>query len=287
MKNAILVGTVVLLGSGAYAWAQDTQTGSRQPTAQQGTTKTDQGSTRSDQSATKSDAGKTSRSEQKQTASKSTADEHFIMDAARGGMAEGELGKLAGDKGAKPDGKQFGKKMADDHGKANDELKSLAQSKNITLPTDIAAKDKAEHDRLSKLSGEAFDRAYMQMMVKDHQKDVNEFRQESRAGHDPEVKAWASKTLPTLEEHLKTAQSTNKVVATSGSKTGTPQGTSGTKGTSGTSGAGGNSRSGATSTQPAPAPQAGATSGQTNSGENSDNPSVNHKNTGEAAPKNR
>jgi putative membrane protein len=87
--------------------------------------------------------------------------------------------------------KTFGKRMADDHGKANDELKSLAQSKNITLPTDLDAKDKALRDRLSKLSGDAFDRAYMQAMVSDHRKDVNEFRMESRSGKDAEVKAWA------------------------------------------------------------------------------------------------
>jgi len=147
------------------------------------------------------------------------ADQTFVMKAARGGLAEVELGKLAEDKATNDQVKQFGKKMVDDHGKANDELKSLAQSKNITLPTDLSAKDKALHDRLSKLSGAAFDRAYMQAMVKDHREDVNEFRTESKSGADPEVKQWAAKTLPTLETHLKLAQDDNKAVGTSGTMT--------------------------------------------------------------------
>jgi putative membrane protein len=147
------------------------------------------------------------------------ADQTFVMKAARGGLAEVELGKLAEDKATNDQVKQFGKKMVDDHGKANDELKSLAQSKNITLPTDLSAKDKALHDRLSKLSGAAFDRAYMQAMVKDHREDVNEFRTESKSGADPDVKQWAAKTLPTLETHLKLAQDDNKAVGTSGTMT--------------------------------------------------------------------
>ncbi len=150
---------------------------------------------------------------------KAGSDQMFVMKAARGGLAEVELGKLAEDKATNDQVKQFGKKMVDDHGKANDELKSLAQSKNITLPSDLSAKDKALHDRLSKLSGAAFDRAYMQAMLKDHREDVNEFRTESRAGSDPEVKQWAAKTLPTLESHLKLAQDDSKAVGTSGTMT--------------------------------------------------------------------
>lgn len=147
------------------------------------------------------------------------ADHMFVTKAAQGGLAEVELGKLATDKATNEQVKQFGQKMVDDHGKANDELKSLAQSKSITLPTDLSVKDKALRDRLSKLSGAAFDRAYMQAMLKDHREDVNEFRTESKSGSDPEVKQWAAKTLPTLETHLKLAQDDNKAVGTSGSMT--------------------------------------------------------------------
>ncbi len=115
--------------------------------------------------------------------------------------------------------KQFGQRMVTDHGKANDELKTLAQNKNITLPTDIGASTRRRKTRLAKLSGAAFDRAYMQEMLNDHRKDVSDFRKESQSGKDPDVKAWAAKTLPTLEEHLQMAQSASRgAVGTSGTK---------------------------------------------------------------------
>jgi putative membrane protein len=146
------------------------------------------------------------------------ADETFVKKAAMGGMAEVDLGKLAVDKASSDDVKKFGQRMADDHSKANDELKTLAQNKHITLPTEPDPHEKAMHDRLAKLSGAAFDRAYMQAMVADHRKDVNEFRMESKSGKDADVKGWAAKTLPTLEEHLKMAQNANTAVGTSGKK---------------------------------------------------------------------
>ena len=151
-------------------------------------------------------------------ASALAADEAFVMKAAKGGMAEVELGKLAAEKGMSPGVKKFGQRMADDHGKAGDELKTLAQNKHITLPADIDPKDKALRARLIKLSGAAFDHAYMQAMVADHVKDVNEFKMEAKAGKDPDVKAWAAKTLPTLQDHLKQARETNGTVATSRTK---------------------------------------------------------------------
>jgi len=146
------------------------------------------------------------------------ADQSFVMDAANGGMAEVELGKLAVQKASNDDVKKFGQRMVDDHTKANDDLKAVAASKNITLPKDTDAQHKALVDRLSKLSGPAFDRAYLSEMLKDHRKDVNDFKKEASSGRDPEVKAFASKTLPTLEEHLSIAQSTDKVVGTTGKK---------------------------------------------------------------------
>jgi putative membrane protein len=148
---------------------------------------------------------------------KAATDQAFVMNAARGSMAEVDLGKLAADKASSQQVKDYGQRMVDDHGKANDELKTLAQTKNITLPTDLSAKDKAQHARLSNLSGAAFDRAYMQATITNHRTDVNEFRQASKMGKDADIKAFASKTLPTLQDHLKMAQTTDKaVVGTSG-----------------------------------------------------------------------
>ncbi len=146
-------------------------------------------------------------------------DKLFVTKAAEGGLAEVQLGQLAADHASSDEVKKFGQRMVTDHGKATDELKTLAQQKNITLRTELDAKDKALHDRLAKLTGAAFDRAYMQHMLTDHRKDVNAFKHESTAGKDPDVKAWASKTLPTLEEHLKQAEDMAKAVGTSGTAT--------------------------------------------------------------------
>jgi putative membrane protein len=153
-----------------------------------------------------------------QTPAKAKPDQKFVMEAAKGGMAEVELGKIAAEKGSSPEVKSFGQRMVDDHSRAGEELKTLAKNKSITLPPDIDANDKALRDRLLKLSGEGFDRAYMAAMLADHRKDVNVFRTEARSGKDPDVKTWAAKTLPTLTAHLKLAQSANKAVGTSGKK---------------------------------------------------------------------
>lgn len=134
------------------------------------------------------------------------ADQSFAKHAAIGGMAEVDLGQLAASKATNPDVKQFGQRMVDDHGKGNDELKSWASQKNVTLPADLDAKHKAEHARLDKLSGDAFDRAYMTLMVADHNEDVAEFQRESKSAKDPDLKAWAAKTLPTLQDHQKSAK---------------------------------------------------------------------------------
>lgn len=137
----------------------------------------------------------------------SASDQHFIKKAAQGGMAEVELGKLATEKGSSDDVKKFGQRMVDDHSKANDQLKQIAGNKGVSLPTDLDAKDQALKDRLSKLDGEQFDRAYMKNMVRDHTKDVAEFRKESTSSKDNDLKSFASQTLPTLEDHLKQAKS--------------------------------------------------------------------------------
>jgi len=143
------------------------------------------------------------------------------MHAAQGGLAEVQMGKLAAQNASSPEVKQFGQKMADDHGKANDELMSWASKNSVTLPTDLDAKHKADQDRLSKLSGAAFDRAYMTAMVADHNKDVAEFKRASTTAKNPDLKAWAAKTLPTLEEHQTMAKDTSAKVKGSAGAAGT------------------------------------------------------------------
>ncbi len=136
-----------------------------------------------------------------------TADRQFVTKAAEGGMAEVELGKLAVDKGSSEDVKKFGQRMVNDHTKANDQLKEVARKEDVKLPDELSAKDRATKAHLEKLSGASFDRAYMSDMVRDHEKDVAEFSRESKMAKDPEVKNFASQTLPTLRDHLKNARS--------------------------------------------------------------------------------
>lgn len=147
---------------------------------------------------------------------KANPDHSFVEKAAMGGMAEVELGNLAQQKASSEEVKQFASRMVQDHGKANDELKQIASAKSIQLPTALDKKHRADIDRLGKMSGAQFDRAYMSHMVDDHKKDIADFKKEASGGKDSELKAFASKTLPTLEEHLQLAQKTNDAVKKGG-----------------------------------------------------------------------
>ena len=146
----------------------------------------------------------------------SSGDRKFMEKAAEGGMAEVKLGQLASQKASADQVKQFGQRMVDDHGKANDQLKQLASTKNVTLPTDLDKSTQREYDKLSKLSGADFDREYMKHMVSDHKKDISEFKSESNKAKDADLKQFASSTLPTLQEHLTLAQSAEQVAKNEG-----------------------------------------------------------------------
>ena len=151
------------------------------------------------------------------------AEEKFMKDAAAGGMAEVQLGQLAGQHAASDGVRQFGKRMATDHGKANDELKQLASQKSVQLPTALDRSHQSLYDRLSKLNGADFDRAYMKEMVKDHDKDVKAFQKEADSGKDSDLKAWASKTLPTLKEHQDQAKQVHASVQGKSSPAASPR----------------------------------------------------------------
>lgn len=135
------------------------------------------------------------------TAPTQRSDTGFVNTVAMDGLAEVELGHLAMQKAKNPQVKQFAQRMVADHSKANAELKQLASNKNITLPAEPNAQQKADKDRLSKLSGPEFDREYMSLMSTAHDKAVAAFEDEARGGNEADVKAWATKTLPTLKEH--------------------------------------------------------------------------------------
>ncbi|MCD9017845.1 DUF4142 domain-containing protein [Parachryseolinea silvisoli] len=134
------------------------------------------------------------------------ADGEFAVAAADGGLLEVTLGKLAQTKSVTPAIQELGKTMELDHSKANEELKALAGQKNITLPDSLSEKSRRMVDDLSQKAGKDFDKAYADMMVDDHQKDIDTFRKESEKGNDGDLKAWATAKLPILAHHLEMAK---------------------------------------------------------------------------------
>ncbi len=135
-----------------------------------------------------------------------SADKSFVMDAASGGLMEVELGKMATTSAASPRVKEFGRMMVTDHSKANTELKGVASKKNITVPATPAEKQQSHINDMQGKKGADFDKAYVDMMVDDHKEDISKFEDEAKNGKDPDVKAFASKTLPVLHKHLASIQ---------------------------------------------------------------------------------
>jgi len=131
-----------------------------------------------------------------------SADVIFAMKAAQGGAAEVKLGQLAADKASNADVKAFGRQMVDDHSKANHDLEETAAKKGMTLAADLSPRQESMYNKLEKLSGTAFDRAYVNDMVKDHEEDVKAFKKEASKGKDPQIKDFASRALSILEGHL-------------------------------------------------------------------------------------
>lgn len=129
-------------------------------------------------------------------------DSEFAVKAASGGLVEVELGRMAQEKGQSAQVKAFGAQMMKDHTKANDELKALAARKNITLPTTPGEEQQKHINDLAKLSGAEFDKKYISYMKDDHEEDVKEFKKAADDAKDADIKAFAAKTLPTLQQHL-------------------------------------------------------------------------------------
>ena len=137
----------------------------------------------------------------------------FMVRAASANMMEVETGRLAEKLGSNAEVKAFGKSMVNDHTKANQELKEIAAAKNIALPTTVGNEDQKHISKLSKLSGPEFDKEYISMMVTDHRKDTDHFRRATQDEEfDPEVRAFARKTLPVLEKHLEEARQLDETI---------------------------------------------------------------------------
>lgn len=126
----------------------------------------------------------------------------FAQDAAAGGMMEVQLGKIAENNSATQSVKDFGKMMVDDHSKINDQLKDLASKKNVSLPTAVTNDQQKDIDKLNKETGANFDKDYVSMMVKDHEKDIAAFKKAGSKIKDADFKDFIIKNLPTLQKHL-------------------------------------------------------------------------------------
>ena len=136
-----------------------------------------------------------------------TAEKTFVTKAAKGNFAEVELGKLASEKSNSPDVKAFGEQMVTDHSKANDNLKPIADSNGVQWPNQLTGEPKAVYDRLSKLSGPAFDKVYVHAMVQGHQQDAKAYEMESGKVKDSQLKSYIDQTLPVVQQHLSHIQS--------------------------------------------------------------------------------
>jgi len=142
----------------------------------------------------------------------SKRDQEFVKCAAHAGMMEVRLGELAQTNALSPEVKKLGQMMIDDHTKANNELTALAQKKGIAVPTTLTDKEQKGYDKLAKMQGKDFDKAYTKCMVKDHKKVICKFKKEAKKGDDAELKTWASNTIPSLEHHKHMSEETCKAI---------------------------------------------------------------------------
>ena len=156
-------------------------------------------------------------------------DAQFVKKAANGGLMEVELGRYAENHAADPAVKDFGRRMVEDHGKANQELKAIAQKHKLQVPTAMDTEHSQKAHNLMSKTGADFDRAYMDAMVSDHEQDVAEFQDEARDGKS-DIDRWAAKTAPTLESHLQMARQVDRKL---GGSAGTMGGASGRSGAMG------------------------------------------------------
>lgn len=172
--------------------------------------KTADGTTVSDSSDSKKVAG--DRNDKKFEDSTIEDDSKFAVKAADGGMMEVELSKLALTKSQSPEVKKLAQMMVTDHTAANNELKKLAGTKNISVPLTISTDKQDKLNDFMKKSGNEFDKDYTSYMVSDHNDDISLFKKQAEKGKDPEVRAWAAGKLSTLEHHLQMAQTTEDLV---------------------------------------------------------------------------
>jgi putative membrane protein len=163
-------------------------------------------------------AADTSRSDSSTTTTSTTStkpdrkDASFIKEAAEGGLAEVQMGKLAAANGSNEQIKQLGQRIQQDHAKANQELTEIAQKAGVTLPATVDHKDMRMENKLEGKTGAEFDKAFAEHALKDHEKDIQKFQKALQSVRDPELRAFIEKNLPVLREHLQMARTAASAV---------------------------------------------------------------------------
>lgn len=152
-----------------------------------------------------------------QTGASSSSDTEFMKWAATSNMTEAHLGKMAQEQASSSDVKSFGQTLVQDHTKAYDELSAVAKKTGETVPTGIDIRRNHAIEQLMHDKGAAFDRRFLSHEIQDHKKAIAEFKREAEKGQNPDVKAYAQKMLPTLQEHLQKAEELEKAKHTTAS----------------------------------------------------------------------
>ena len=201
--NQTVAGFALLIG---FAACSDSST-----TANSTTTTTDSTTNTSSNTAS-SDNGTGNPAETSPRTPFSAQDSTFVMKAAIGGLMEVEAGNVAQQNSTNDRVKAFGTMMVNDHSKANSELTTLAGGRGVTIPTALPPDMQKHIEEMRKMKEKQFNNHYMSMMVNDHQKTIADFEKQANSGADPELKAWAQKTLPALQMHRDSATAINKAI---------------------------------------------------------------------------
>jgi putative membrane protein len=199
------------------------------------------------------------------------SDQQFMTKAAQSGMMEVKMAQMAQQKAASSEVKEYARKLEQDHSKANDQLKKIAQDRGVQLPSDMG-QHQQQMAKFENLSGEEFDRAYMKMQVQHHKKDIGEFKKHQNRSMDTDLKEFATAQLPILQQHYEQAQQLN-------SSTGTRSRKADQSGNTGASQSGG-STSGSSTT-------GSSTSGSSTSGSSTGNSTSGTSGTSSSKPNNQ
>ena len=197
--NAVLSKVFIISGamvmSGAMAMAQQNQPQQMPPVNQP-----------SNNPAGMNQQQQMQQQEQQNSDMSAMQDKAFLRKAAEGGMAEVQLGQLAQQKASSQDVRQFGEKMVQDHSQLDQQLKPIAEQQGVRPPKALSKKDEATLRKLEGLSGQQFDHAYIETMLKDHKKDLKEFKETANRTQNPQLKDAAQRGAQVIESHLQDIQ---------------------------------------------------------------------------------